>query len=106
MPPVDPLTITEVTLGEVYRLMQTQAETLAGIGQAVEKRPTWADIERMEEARVERGKLHAEKEKLQDQAIRELVDGNRWVVRTVGAALITALAGLVTAVGAAVSNGL
>lgn len=104
MPHTDPLTITEVTLGEVYRLMKDQGETLTGIGNAVAQRPTWADITRMEEARLERSKLHAEREKLQDQAIKDLQDGNRWVVRTVGTALVTALAGLITAIGGVLTS--
>lgn len=80
----DPLTVTEVTLGEVYRLQVAQNKTLEGIGAGLQQRPTWDDVNRLEAARVAR-------EVLQNQAIKELEDGNRWLVRTVGAALITAL---------------
>lgn len=73
----DPLAVTEVTLGEVYRLLVGQGKALGDIGGSLEKRPTWDDINR----------LHA----VQNQAIKDLEDANRWVVRTVGAALITAL---------------
>jgi hypothetical protein len=80
----DPLTITEVTLGEVYRLMLAQGLTLQGISASLEKRPTWDDINRLEASREAQ-------ELLQNQAIKALEDGSRWLVRTVGTALVTAL---------------
>lgn len=87
----DPLAVTEVTLGEVYRLQLTQSETLGGIKESIEKRPTWDDINRIEKAREVT-------EKLQNEAIKALEDGNRWLVRLIGAALVTGLGGLVMAV--------
>jgi hypothetical protein len=94
----DPLTITEVTLGEVYRLMLTQGQTLAGISGSLEKRPTWDDITRLEAARVVG-------ERTQDQAIKDLEDANRWLVRTVGAALVTALGTAVVLAGRVMGAG-
>lgn len=84
MPQADPLTITEVTLGELYRLLTTQGQTLDGISTKLEKRPTWTDIDRLEAARDTT-------EAQQNNAIKKLEDGNTWLVRTVGAALVTAL---------------
>lgn len=84
MQQVDPLTITEVTLGEVYRTLLAQGGTLGSISSSLEKRPTWEDIKRLETARDA-------VEGQQNQAIKDLEDGSRWVVRTVGAALVTAL---------------
>lgn len=86
--------MTDVTLGEVYRLIKDQSKTLDTMSYNMDKKPSWDDIERMEEARIERGKLHAAKEQLQDQAIKALEDNNRWLVRTVIASLITGCAGL------------
>lgn len=80
----DPLSVTEVTLGEVYRLLLSQGLTLGGISQGLEKRPTWEDIKRLEAARDA-------SDSTQNQAIKDLEDGSRWLVRTVGAALVTSL---------------
>lgn len=82
---------TEITLGEVYRLLKDQAGVLATMAGHLEKRPTWADIERMETARVERESLAAAKVVIQDLAVKDLEDANRWMVRTVAGTLITAL---------------
>ena len=79
--------ITDVTLGEVYRLVKGQGETLGSIKESIDKRPTWEDIKRMEGARDR-------EQKEQNEAIKALEDNNRWTIRTVGAALVTALAGL------------
>jgi len=85
------MTITEVTLGEVYRLMLTQGQTLLGISGSLEKRPTWDDINRLKA--------------VQDQAIKDLEDANRWLVRTVGAALVTALGTAVVLAGRVMGAG-
>jgi hypothetical protein len=85
------MTITEVTLGEVYRLMLTQGQTLTGIGTGLEKRPTWDDMNRINA--------------VQDQAIKDLEDANRWLVRTVGAALVTALGTAVVLAGRVMGAG-
>jgi hypothetical protein len=61
--------------------------TLEGIKESIDKRPTWEAIDRLEDAR------DAEQEQ-QDKAIKRLEDANTWLVRTVGAALVTGLAGL------------
>ena len=90
----DPLATTEVTLGEVYRLQVTQASVLEAIRDSMDKRPTWEDIKRQEAARDR-------EQKEQNEAIKALEDNNRWTVRTVGAALITALAGLALGVAKA-----
>lgn len=80
----DASAITEVTLGEVYRLVQAQSETLGGIKDSIDKRPTWEAIDRLEDARdVEQAN--------QDKSIKKLEDAQTWLVRTVGAALVTAL---------------
>lgn len=80
----DALAVTEVTLGEVYRTLVAQGKTLGDISASLEKRPTWEDINRLEEARDK-------EQKAQDAAIKDLEDGSRWLVRTVGAALVTSL---------------
>lgn len=82
--------VTEVTLGEVYRLQVGLAGTLDGIKESIDKRPTWEAIDRLEKARDAT-------EKLQNQAIKDLEDGNKWLVRTVIAALVAGLGGLVMA---------
>lgn len=79
--------ITEVTLGEVYRLQLSQTTVLESIRSSMDKRPTWEDIKRQEAARDR-------EQQDQNDAIKSLEDNNRWTVRTVGAALVTALAGL------------
>ena len=86
------MAITEVTLGEVYRLMTAQGATLAAISQSLEHRPTWDDLTRMEAARLEREKLTAAREVLAGQAVKDLQDAQRWLVRTVAGTLLTALA--------------
>ena len=91
----DATTVTDITLGEVYRLQVGLSETLGGIKESIDKRPTWEAIDRLEAARDAT-------EKLQNQAIKDLQDGTRWLVRTVGAALITALG---AAVGVAINMG-
>jgi hypothetical protein len=87
MPPIDPMTVTEVTLGEVYRLMLAQGQTLTGISASLEKRPTWDDVNRLEAARAGR-------ESIQNQAIKDLEDGNKWLVRAVIGAALGALAAI------------
>lgn len=86
----DPAAIVEVTLGEVYRLVAAQDGRLAAIQETITKRPTWEDVNRMEKARDD-------KEKLQNEAIKALEDANRWLVRTVIAALLTGLVALAVA---------
>ena len=93
----DPLTVTEVTLGEVYRLMLTQGRTLESISGSLAQRPTWDDITRLETARMAQ-------EQTQNQAIKDLEDGSRWLVRTVGAALVTSI-GAAALVGLRVLGG-
>jgi DNA-binding transcriptional MerR regulator len=83
--PADPGTVTDITLGEVYRLQLANGVTLEGIKESVDKRPTWEAIDRLEDAR------DAEQAQ-QNKAIKALEDQNTWLVRTVGAALVTALA--------------
>lgn len=83
-----------VTLGELYRLLEAQGKTLAGIQESITKRPTWHDIERLQETRdKEQG--------TQDVAIKALEDANRWLTRTVIGALITALGALAVAIAVA-----
>lgn len=82
--------ITEVTLGEVYRLQLAQSETLGKIKDSIDQRPTWEAVDRLEDAR------DAEQAN-QDKAIKKLEDANTWLVRTVGAALITALGAAIAA---------
>lgn len=84
----DANTITDITLGEVYRLQLANGVTLEGIKESVDKRPTWEAIDRLEDAR--------DAEQLQQNlAIKRLEDANTWLVRTVIAALVTGLGGLV-----------
>jgi hypothetical protein len=85
------IAITEVTLGEVYRLQLAQTTVLEGIRESMDKRPTWEDINRQETARDKA-------EQKQNEAIKALEDNNRWTWRTLAAAAITALAGLVLSV--------
>ena len=79
-------------MGEVYRLVAAQGAKLTEIHTAVEARPKWADIDRLEKSRDEQ-------QKLQDQAIKDLEDNNKWIVRTVGGTLIGAILALVMAAG-------
>lgn len=79
-----------ITMGEIYRLVAAQGKTLTDIHTAVEARPKWADIDRLEKARDEQ-------QKIQDGAIKDLEDNNKWLVRTVGGTLIAALLGLLMA---------
>lgn len=83
--------ITEVTLGEVYRMQKTQGETLTAIRESIDKRPTREEIDRLEKSRDK-------EQEEQNQAIKALEDQNTWRTRTVGAALVTALTGLAVAV--------
>lgn len=83
-----------VTIGEVYRLQLAQSETLSGIKESIEKRPTWHDIERLQATRDK-------EQAIQDQAIKALEDANRWLTRTVIGALITALGALAVAIAVA-----
>jgi hypothetical protein len=83
----DPTQVTDITLGEVYRLQLAHSTALESIKQSIDKRPTWEAIDRLEDARdAEQGQ--------QNVAIKALEDANRWLVRTVGAALVTGVAGL------------
>jgi hypothetical protein len=87
--------VTDITLGEVYRLQVGLSETLGGIKESIDKRPTWEAIDRLEKARDAT-------EVLQNVAIKKLEDAQTWLVRTVGAALVTAL---VAAIGVGVNMG-
>lgn len=88
-----------ITMGEIYRLVAAQGKTLQDIHTAVEARPKWADIERIEKARDDR-------EKLQDQAIKDLEDNNKWVSRTVSGSLIAAGVAILTAAAPLVGKAL
>lgn len=81
------MAITEVTLGEVYRLQVAQNKTLEHIGASLEARPTWVDVDRLEAARVTR-------EGVQNQAIKDLEDGSRWLVRTMAVTVLGVLASI------------
>lgn len=77
-----------VTMGEIYRLVAAQGRTLTDIHTAVEARPKWADIDRLEKARDDR-------EAIQNQAIKDLEDNNKWQIRTIGGALIAGVLALI-----------
>lgn len=93
--------LESVTLGEVFRTVQAQSEVLKEIRDAIDKRPTMETIERIEKARDLREEAHRlateQREQLQNAAIKDLEDTNTWLTRTTFGALITALAGLGTA---------
>ena len=91
----DAAAVTEVTLGEVYRLQVGLAGTLDGIKESIDKRPTWEAIDRLEKARDAT-------ELLQNAAIKKLEDAQTWLVRAVGGALVTALA---AAIGVGINMG-
>ncbi len=99
----DATTITEVTLGEVYRRVNDVADAVGTVSESLNKKPSWDDIRRMEEARVERSKLHAEKEKKQDEAIKALEEANRWLSRTAIAAILTGLISLAVGIAGAIA---
>ncbi|GAT87957.1 hypothetical protein CVCC1112_2616 [Paenarthrobacter nicotinovorans] len=75
--------------------MGTISENLNG-------KPSWADLERMEDARLERSKLHAAKEQKQDEAIKALEEANRVLMRSVILAVLTGLISLCVGIGVAV----
>ena len=88
--PLEITTSRRISLGELGRMIQTQGKTLEDIQAGVEKRPKWADVERLEKARDQ------EQEK-QDEAIKDLEDNQKWMTRTVIAAVIGAVGAILTA---------
>jgi len=94
--------ITEVTLGEVSRKVDTLIAAVNGVTGSLADRITWDDMRRMEEARLERSKLHAAKELKQDEAIKALEEGNRVLMRTVIVSILTGLISLCVGIGVAV----
>lgn len=98
----DATMITEVTLGEVYRKVGDLIEAVGGVTESLNGKPSWDDIRRMEEARLERSQLHAAKELKQDEAIKALEEQARQLMRIVIAAILTGLVSLAVGIGVAV----
>jgi hypothetical protein len=90
MPLTDFATGRRISLGELGRMIHAQGKTLEDIQAGVEKRPKWADVERLEKNRDQ------EQEK-QDQAIKDLEDNQKFTTRTVIGAVIAAVGAILTA---------
>ena len=102
-----PQTVTEdVTLGEVFRSVQTLGTDLRAIASSLEKRPTWEDINRIEAnraaAEMARAASTQATETLQNEAIKGLQDNNKWLVRAVIGSLITGLLSAPIAIAVAI----
>lgn len=98
----DATTITEVTLGEVYRKLGDVIDAVGVVTDSLNGKPSWDDIRRMEEQRRERSNLHAEKERKQDEAIKALEEQARQLMRIVIASILTGLVSLAVGIGVAV----
>jgi hypothetical protein len=88
--PLEIMTNRRISLGELGRMIHAQGKTLEDIQAGVEKRPKWVDVERLEKSRDQ------EQEK-QDEAIKDLEDNQKWMTRTIIAAVIAAVGAILTA---------
>lgn len=92
MPPTE---VDAVSLGELSRnfkgLQQAVSSGFERLENKIDDRPSWQSIERME-------KVHEATHTTITSDVKELQDANRWITRTVFAALLTGLVSIATAV--------
>lgn len=95
----------DVTLGEVYRLVGDVRSDFQRLAGKVEERPDWQDIRRIENALlkdVADERAHREAALgTASRAIKALEDWNKWVLRTVGGAVMVSAVAWVLAGGLA-----
>jgi hypothetical protein len=92
---MQPTEVDSVSLGELSRnfksLQQSIGTGFERLEKKIDDRPSWQSIERME-------KVHEATHKALETDVKELQDSNRWITRTVFAALLTGLVSIAVAV--------
>lgn len=90
-----PETTTAVTLGEISRNVTAARDDLAKLQTAVESRPDWEDVKRVErglELQIKTAENNAAtKDALQDLAIAKLEGWGNWATKAAGGIIIAAV---------------
>lgn len=90
-----PETTTSITLGEISRNIDGARKDLAKLQTAVESRPDWEDVKRVErglELQIKAAETAANtKDALQDMAIAKLEGWGNWATKAAGGVIIAAL---------------
>lgn len=90
-----PESTTSITLGEISRNIDGARKDLAKLQTAVESRPDWEDVKRVErglELQIKAAETAANtKDALQDMAIAKLEGWGNWATKAAGGVIIAAL---------------
>lgn len=90
-----PETTTAITLGEISRNIDGARKDLAKLQTAVESRPDWEDVKRVErglELQIKTAETAAAtKDALQDMAIAKLEGWGNWATKAAGGIIIAAV---------------
>lgn len=90
-----PETTTAVTLGEISRGVSAAREDIQSLRTAVESRPDWEDVKRVErglELQIKAAETAVKaKDALQDAAIAKLEGWGNWATKAVGGLVLTAV---------------